>query len=187
MQEIRDLLFDLATGTDVKVIAEKMQSLGLNVQQDAVDAVEQRKIVHFEVSEDQFIQGYDLLKSQLMRQGVDVENHAFFSQLDNDPAQKVQVLNELKAMVDQAAMEQYETDLQSGAIVELDFEPRQISEKGIQRMAIKMGLESAKSQLIADGVDINEHPFFQKLNADPEGEEKFITEMELMLSKKAMK
>jgi len=116
-------------------------------------------------------------------QGIDVEHHPFFSQLDADPEQKARIIEELKLMVDNATLDQYETDLKSGALVELDFEPAQTRhESEFQREMIKMSYVAAEAKLRDQGVNIDEHPFFKKINADPEGIEKFTTEMQQLLN-----
>jgi len=181
--QISELLAKLASGGDAQMIAEELQSLGVVTQIENDAQMADTKIVYFEVTTDQLLEGFELAKSQMRAQGIDVDHHPFFSQLDADPKQKARIIEELKVMVDNATLDQYETDLKSGALVELDFEPAQTRhESGFQREMIKMSYVGAEAKLRDQGVNIDEHPFFKKINTDPEGIEKFTTEMQQLLN-----
>jgi hypothetical protein len=183
--QLSDLLLDLASGVDADQIAEKLQLLYqptdevVNVEENiTVD----RKVVFFEVTRDQIIMSLDLAKRQLMDNGVEIAEHPFFNAIENDPAYKEKIIDEMKTMVDNAAVKQSELDIQSGDLVEFNYEPvRMVSDKGLQRIYAHLGYEAAQAKLESHGVNTAEHPFFKKINEDPQGQEKLFIQLQHML------
>ncbi len=190
VEEISELLVQLASGEDPALIAQKLQALNQTSPVPAEGALEthmHEKIVYYEVTREQILEGFVHARNILKSQGYDVDNHVFFKQLDEDPAKKERLIREIKGMIDNAALAQYEIDIKTGSIVEFDYEPVLNVNNGLQKELIIMGIEGAEETLKQQGVNTDEHPFFKKLKENPEEMENLVAEMQLLLNNKEQK
>jgi hypothetical protein len=76
--------------------------------------VEEQKVVYFEVSRDQVVEGFDLAKELLIAQGIDVENHPFFVKIETEPGYKDEFIDNLTTSVNKAIKAKLMIDKKAG-------------------------------------------------------------------------
>ena len=140
-------------------------------------------VTYFEVTREHIVQGLALAEEQLRISGMNPDDHPFFRNLKENPAQKAQLVDALKNSIEIMSLRQAEEDRQAGSQVEFAYEPSATSSEAIiPSHVVEIGFEIAMQNLETRGVDLSDNEFINALKTDQSVKERFIQQIQTQLN-----